>query len=139
MRLKDKLPKAQTTARKMVGDGKLPNKYWVSITDQWLTNKANKDEKENNNYDWSGSVYNQELEAYECFGPFDTFAEAKAKADQLANEEIVSPEDEYEKKYPGQKNYYSVQIEDRLTGTCYEGAWYSTGIQRNTEARRSCG
>ena len=115
---KEKLTPAVKTAREIVGDDKLPNKYWVSISDQWLTNKANKANKESNHYDWSGDVYKDLPEAYEIYGPFDTFEQATEKFDELQNE-CDSPENVDSK-------FHSVQIEDRLTGTLYEGTWRET-------------
>ena len=117
---KEKLSNAQKTARKMVGDGKLPNKYWVSISDQFMTNKLHKDEPENNVSDWSGEVYKDIPEAYEIYGPFDTFTAAENKMNSLANE-CSSPEDSA--KFPNQKNFHSVEIEDRLSGQIYNGQW----------------
>jgi len=120
---KEKLSNAEITAREMVGDNKLPNKYWVSISDEWMSNKLHKDDPENNNsYDGSSEVYDNLPEnAYKLYGPFDTFAGAKEKMDELA-EECSSPEDDA--KFPNQKNYHSVQMEDRLSGQIYTGEWY---------------
>jgi hypothetical protein len=112
-----KLSAAQKSARKMVGDGKSPNMYWVSGSVDWLTNKSGSD-----GYDWASDHYKLPKVKSELFGPFDTFEEAKAKAQEIADE-CAQPDELLE-------SLHSVQIEDRLTGTLYEGVWVETWEKR---------
>ena len=111
------LTKAEKNARAMVGDGKLPNRYFVILSPYFLTNKNNfKDEKISNCYDGSSEVYGESKLKCETF-EFRTFKEARNKAEELANERIVSPSEHEE------DDFHSVFIEDRLSGEIYNGTW----------------
>jgi len=101
------------TAREMVGDGKLPNLYWVSMSSQFYTNKGNA----RNSFDWSGEVYENFPDRFKMFGPFETFHEAKDKLHDLRLEHCrIEPEEPW-------PYYYTVEIEDRFTGTLYSEGW----------------
>ena len=119
---KEKLTKAQASARNMVGDNKLPNKYWVSACCEWLTNKPNRDDKENANcYEGSSEAYSDLSEGKsEIHGGFPTFAEAMEKFNELM-EQCHSPEDDIKGE-----EYHMVTMEDRLSGTIYEYSWRET-------------
>jgi hypothetical protein len=94
-----------------VGDGELPNKYWVSKSNQFYTNK---DSDESNDFNWSGEVYPHQIDMHEELGVFHRFKDALRVAEAL---DLSSPE-------VGLDDWHSVQIEDRLTGTCYAIVWY---------------
>jgi hypothetical protein len=100
-------------AREMVGDGNLPNKYWVYKDTQWYTNK-DQDAEESNVFDWSGEVYEDVPDKSEFIGMFDTFEEAVHAA---KGEYLPSPEDDWD-------DFHNVYIEDRLSGTIFQGVWY---------------
>lgn len=105
---------AAKTAREMVGDGQLPNKYWVSISADYITNKES---AASNEYDNASDHYEDLPSRGDIFGPYDTFAEAREKAEELYNSgEIVSPDDDWDA-------FHSVMIEDRLSGTIYDGVY----------------
>ena len=110
---------AERSASRHVGDGKLPNLYYVSISTGYLTNKANAADPETANcYDGANESYPDLPERSETFGPFKTFEEAKGKADELGAE-CSDPSDNFD-------DYHSVTIEDRLSGQVYDGTWIET-------------
>ena len=98
---------AELTARKMAGDGKTPNKYWVVIGNSWL--------REVEPHTFDGAEGSQPEQA-KTFGPFGTYAEAEHKAEALLNE-LVSPETD-------PNGLHTVTIEDRLNGQCFEATYY---------------
>lgn len=92
-----KLSNAEATARKMVGDDKLPNKYWVCWNNSFL------EETEPGTFEWP------EKQPFpgkgSCAGPFSTFREAKEYYDN------ISLDDE-----PCADCTTNKTIEDRLSG-----------------------
>lgn len=114
----EKLNNAQKTARKMVGDGKLPNKYWVTTSNYWLENTA----EETSSFD--GATYPESKFVYETFGPFDTYAEASKRMEELAQ----GCSEPYSKDR--NNDLSSVAMEDRLSGTIYDGAYWVRHTKR---------
>ena len=99
----------QSDARTEVGDGKLPNKYWVSTSSNFYV------QGEGNFMDNAGDVLDVKDSGHTIEPPFATFAEAMAKAEEIIQSEI-GPE-------PTNDGINSVMIEDRLSGKVFEGAW----------------
>ena len=104
---------AEQTARQMAGDGKFPNKYWVSASSDWSIAKPGELVS-------ASEVYKDIQEAYTIQGPFPTFAEAMQAAESLAQECVEPTED----------GYHSVRIEDRLSGQVYEGQYIEYTVQK---------
>lgn len=111
---------ASDRARVMVGDGKLPNHYFVSLIYDWYTNKG----AEKNSFNWAGDVYKlpKPTLKQEIF-EYNTFREALEKAEDLANE-CPSPE------AVGCNTPHGVMIEDRLTGVLYQGIWLEVWYEK---------
>jgi hypothetical protein len=100
---------AEKQARKMGGDGKAPNKYFVSMSHNYLTNKGN----ESNVFDWASDSYKDLPEDSVMLGSYDTFKKALAVAE---SQYLPSPEEDF-------NGFHLLQIEDRLCGIIYEIIW----------------
>jgi len=103
-RAKKKLTEAEKLARKIVGDGKLPNKYFVVVSNHWLI------VKKRGKYTFtvgSDELFEGKYKGEsETFGPYDTYKEAWDKL----NEEMIGfvP--------PTENGYCSGYIDDRISG-----------------------
>jgi hypothetical protein len=93
-------------ARKIVGDGKLPNKYFLSLSNDYLYFDG-----ESSN--WIGDL----IKSFESKGGtiavFNSYAEAKKYAESVT----LGEKGQFEGKI---FNVNRVTIEDRLTGELYE-------------------
>ena len=102
-----------------VGDGQLPNKYWVSKSSDFLTNKnsAVENDGELNHYDWATSAYSYDdfPPLYQTLGCYNTFKEALRIAE---SQDLPSPTNH------NWDNFHSVAIEDRLSGVIFEAEWH---------------
>jgi hypothetical protein len=86
-----------------IGDGKTPNKYWVSVTSDYYIH----DPKEGS-LDWASSVKGIKT-AGKTLRQFDTYEEAKSYANSI---ELGSKVEGVEAN--------TVSVEDRLSGQVYE-------------------
>jgi hypothetical protein len=93
---------SEKLAREIVGDGKTPNKFFVSVSNQIL---AVVDPGEGNEYI---SKEGPDVECKRAMSPvvFDSFEKAKELADEV--------------ELDASGDVTSVMIEDRLTGVVYE-------------------
>ena len=89
---------------RQIGDGKLPNKYWVTVSDDFYVLKKHsmKAASESGNKQFKKQIKG----IFRTIGPFDSYA----KALKIAQEEYVDKN----------SNVRMVQIEDRITGQVYE-------------------
>lgn len=95
---------------KQIGDGKLPNRFWLSICNDYYYNSGS------NSYDWIS-----DLKLFTCrskeLAVYKSYEEAKKAADEI---------------YLGQEidniTVNSIHIEDRLSGEVYEKARYFSPI-----------
>lgn len=120
-------PIAERSARRCVGDGKLPNKYYVTVSCDWMTNKIDFDKAGiSNSFDWAGNAYphlfkeediKKRGDVGNTYGPFDTYDEAETYAGVIA-ELCVSPE------HNSEVRPRCVIVEDRLTGQVLEGCFF---------------
>lgn len=101
---------AEKTAREQVGDGKLPNRYWVCIHSDWL------EQSKEHEYESARDLHPDMPAGKESktFGPYATFRGAIKKAEELIQQEIGEP---------GLGDYQMVTIEDRISGTIWEGTY----------------
>ena len=99
-----KISAAQKAARKYIGDGKLPNKYFVVISNHWtvIVGKGKDATGESSSQVYSG-LYKEQ---FETFGPFKTYKEAYA----VLNEQIIDFVE------PSEDGFCSGYIEDRISG-----------------------
>ena len=120
---------ASIKATAMVGDGKTPNKYFVTIGEDYYYY-----DEETGSYNWVSDKYSGYDFKGKTMKVFDTYEEAKEYADSLALNSLVD----------GVK-VKCVQIEDRLTGQVYErtqkeegGVLESSDIKftKDTEAKK---
>lgn len=125
--MKSKSP--QETARMMVADGKTPNKYWVSVGEDYYYFND-----ETGGLDWVSDKYTGYKFKGKTLKMFNTFEEAKEYADSIALNE----------KIDGVK-VKNISIEDRLSGQVYEktqqeegGVFESSDIKftKETEQKR---
>jgi hypothetical protein len=93
-------------ARKMVGDGKEPNKFFVTANNDYMFFDENNEMKAYSDSPKEAPVKVEDHIEVETFGPFDDFKDAMKKADELDLSETTGP------RY--------VMIEDRKTGQIYE-------------------
>lgn len=93
-------------AKKMVGDGKEPNKFFVTVSNDYMFLDANNEIKYYSDAPKEAPVKVEDHIEVETFGPFDDFKDAMKKADELDLSETTGP------RY--------VMIEDRKTGMIYE-------------------
>lgn len=102
----------EESAKAMIGDGKEPNKYWVTVSsDYFVYNPAVE------GFDWAGDVYpDHQVGKGETYGPFDTFGEAMQKFEEEVNG-LVEPTEE---------GNHGAIIEDRISGVIYEGIYHET-------------
>lgn len=107
-----------------IGDGKFPNKYWVSWSNDYLICK-------HSDCDWA-SIVKGFTATGDTSGPFDTFKRAKSLAHKLMDKNsknnIFST--------PLNKNQINlVTIEDRLSGIIYEIVieYWKDGDEENYE------
>lgn len=96
----------QNPSTLMIGDGKFPNKYWVSASNDFMICKKGV-------CDWASETKNFEVKS-KTFAKFDTFNEA---VDYLY-EEFYFPDD------IDDAEWRNVFIEDRLSGQIYERSYY---------------
>lgn len=107
---------AEESAKAMVGDGQEPNKYWVSVSSDYLVYNPQVE-----GFDWAGDVYpDHQVGKGETFGPFDTFGEAMQKFEEEVNG-LVEPTEE---------GNHGAIIEDRISGVIYEGIYHETTTQK---------
>lgn len=106
---------SEQSAREKVGDGKLPNMYWVGVSNVFLTNIQNPG---SNDYEASCDVfaYTHQAPNGNLWGPFSTYRDAHAFLDKLTDD--MPWDNEYK-----EVQWNQVTIEDRLVGTIYEGIW----------------
>jgi hypothetical protein len=97
---KDRL---ESAASAQIGDGKAPNKYWVSVSSDYYVH----DLKENM-LDWASDVKGVKVDG-KTLRQFDTYEEAKSYADSI----------ELGGKVHGIEAN-TVSVEDRFTGQVYE-------------------
>jgi hypothetical protein len=87
-----------------IGDGKTPNKYWVSVSSDYYI-----EDKKNRTLDWaSDSKFSPAVQG-KTLKTFSTYEEAKAYADSIPLESKVQGVEAN-----------TVSVEDRLTGQVYE-------------------
>ena len=102
-------------ASEMVGDGKLPNKYFVFENYEfYVMEKPGR-------MDWAGDAGFKFAEgesetSLDKPRMFDTYAEAKDYADSV---ELFEPEIDIKKKIVETNQAHSITIEDRLSGELY--------------------
>jgi len=95
---------------KQIGDGKLPNKYWVSVAnDYYISNK-------DGDLEWAS-----ETVGFKSFGKtvavFSTYTEAMDRAIYIIANNLTEPLDGIA---PSKDDIHSVFIEDRFSGQIYE-------------------
>lgn len=96
--VEDEQDALQASARAEVGDGKEPNKFWVSISNDYLIKNADGDLDGSEEEDAQGGA--------KMLGVFGSWEQAKAKADDVSLD--------------GDNGPRRVTIEDRQVGTVYE-------------------
>lgn len=105
---KEKLSKVERSARNMVGDGKLPNKYFVSVSSDYMYQHNDKDGV--SCLDWVGDILKDFQSKSATIATFKTYAEAKNYC--------------YELLCLGFKmedfTVNTITIEDRISGQVYE-------------------
>jgi hypothetical protein len=99
-----------TDAVEMVGDGKEPNYFWVTVSDDWDVA--------------SPGEINSACELYK----FDCKGGTEAVFSTL--EEAVAYIDNYGLVEPGQDGYHSAIVEDRLSGEVYRAGWVEYPVTR---------
>ena len=103
---------SEKSARAQVGDGKLPNKYWVCTSGEYYVNRFADGVSCS---EWAGEVYPDfKAEKGETYGPFDTFAEALA---------VYNDKRDYCAEPTVENALHSLVIEDRISGEVYQGIW----------------
>jgi hypothetical protein len=114
----------QDKARAMVGDGKTPNKYWVTIgSDYHIFDPVE------NTFDWASEIKGIKAKG-KTIKMFDTYAEAKSYAEGISLGNVVE----------GIK-VNNIVIEDRLSGQVWENvkgirAYEDIKFTKETEAKR---
>lgn len=96
----------QESARKQIGDNKLPNKYWVSVS-----NDYGYYDSENNVVEWAGDFIKGFKSTGGTVAVFKTYAEAKKYIAENFQLGMLDP-------VHGAIN--RIAIEDRLSGEVYE-------------------
>jgi hypothetical protein len=86
-----------------IGDGKSPNRYWVTWTNDFMICKKG-------HCDWASQSKKFKVKGETIKKPFNTYQEA---IDYIENNLIVSD-------VPKEDNINTVQIEDRISGQVYE-------------------
>lgn len=104
-----KKTRMKSVAMSQIGDGKTPNKYWVSVSDDYYLH----DPKENTMI-WQSESAGREAKG-KTLRVFKTYEEAKRFADGI---ELDSKKDGI--------NVSTVSIEDRLSGQVHERTYNST-------------
>jgi hypothetical protein len=97
---------AAEAAKKMVGDGKEPNQFFVTASNDYMFFDANNEMKAYSDAPKDAPVKVEDHIEVETFGPYNDFKDAMKKADELDLSETAGP------RY--------VMIEDRKTGQIYE-------------------
>jgi len=109
-----------------IGDGKFPNLYWVSYTNDYFI-------LQDNYFDWASEYSNFKVTG-KTIGPFKTFKKAKERATELAEVYLVerSPNPQ---EQSNDVNFIS--IEDRLSGEVYSIGIYVTPLRSKVEEEYS--
>lgn len=100
----------ETAAREGIGSGKLPNKYYVSGASDFYAME------ERGHYNWASDNHDVGNE-YKTYGVFDTYAEALAKAREVADQEFGNE--------PVKDGINTIAIDDHLSGQIYTIGWYA--------------
>jgi hypothetical protein len=95
--------------KEMIGDGNLPNRYWVSYSNDFLICK-------DGSCDWVGDHIKFKSKGKTISHAFKTYAEARAFAQRFIDQMTDSPT---------RKSINRVDIEDRLSGEVYECTIYA--------------
>ena len=101
-----------------IGDGKFPNKYWVSYTNDYYY-------YQDGVYNWASEELEFEPDGKTVQKTYDTFTDALAKA----NEYIAKINQDLDYSVPPKKNQINtVFVEDRLSGEVFmAGIYYRDG------------
>jgi hypothetical protein len=100
--------KTKKTYRDMIGDGKMPNKYWVALSNDYMYHHQ---DGKDNMVDWIGDIVPTfKSEGLTIEKPFSTYEKAKKFCDEIVIGEVCS--------YGFIVN--RINIEDRLSGELYE-------------------
>jgi hypothetical protein len=97
-------------ARLMVGDGKSPNLFFVSISSDYATNRMS----HTNEYRAASEIYFDLPKKYAMLAVFANIEDAVLFVKSLY---IPSPKEVW-------NNYHSAYIEDGLTGLIYKSEWF---------------
>jgi len=97
--------------KKQVGDGKLPNAYWIRGSDDYLLFN-----EEIKGYDWASETNKKLGKIYKKYGCFSTYEKAFEKYNELLNDEVVPIECE---------GIHSLTIDDRISGEIYSSGYYA--------------
>jgi len=100
--------KIRRITRPMIGDGKLPNKYWVSYHNDFLI-------CDKGHCDWASEKIKFKSEGTTIKKPFNTFKEALEYIDRNV---FINPE-------PKKEGVNTITIEDRLSGEVWEQFIYA--------------
>lgn len=92
-----------------IGDGKLPNKYWVSYSNAFYICKEG-------SCDWADDSINYKVTGKTLPIAYKTFREALQKARELSEEMTDKPE---------KSSINNIRIYDRLTGEVYENGIFA--------------
>ena len=115
----------EDSAREMVGDGKKPNKYWVTTDSGFEISSKEAPNSYEGVTEVEGFEWNPTYKP-ETFGPFDSYDEAFKKLQELST-------GIYDGGEPKEDQANRVSIEDRLVGVCYEtlymGKWTRFGYR----------
>ncbi len=100
---------------KQIGDGRLPNKYWVSISSDYLY------EAEPGHWDWDSDRSKKEPDG-KTVGVFSSYAKARAFFDSIPMRELLDG-----------VMVHTKQIEDRISGQLTEETDRETTILQSSE------
>lgn len=100
---------------KEIGDGKTPNRYWITTSNDFYINKKGSN-------DWASEKLKFKV-TVKTSKPFLTYQEAHNEANRIIETEIGET--------PNEKGVNSVFIEDRISGQVFEytlEAWKTKGL-----------
>lgn len=97
---------AAELAKKVIGDGKEPNQFFVTSSNDYMYLNSNDEMTSYSDSPKTAPVRAESSIEVETFGPFESFKDAKKKADDIDLSETTGP------RY--------VMIEDRKTGMIFE-------------------
>lgn len=97
------------TYENLIGDGKFPNKYWVTISNDFYIQQGN-------SLEWASEIYPFKTWT-KTLKPFDTFKAARKYVKDIIDGRTKYTFSSY---YPRKKNVNMISIEDRLSGVIYD-------------------